>query len=194
MDNFNQILPPEILERLDSRNINIDLILDSKECEGRWPRCCVSINQQEIFNGSIIEQQEIQFSTVIIDDNVVNIKIEYYNKTSQDTKVDDHRNIVANQSLNISKFKLNGVDIIKNGMIYQAKFVMNLDLNKEKYFKEHNIPDRNHDYHFYENGTWTLQIEIPVLTFIINRTKQVETFEKIPYDNIIEDIIKKLEL
>lgn len=193
MDNFNQILPPEILDRLDSRNVNIDLILASEDCEGRWPCCCVSINQQEIFNGPIIKQEIIQLSTDI-DDKIANIKIEYYNKTSQDTKVDNHGNIIANQNLSISKFKLNDVDIIKNGIIYQAEFVMNLDADKINYFKKNNISTENHDYHFYENGIWTLQIGLPVLTYIINNTKQTETFEKIPYDDTMIAIIQKLEI
>jgi hypothetical protein len=193
MNNFNQLLPPEILDRLDNKNVDIDLTLDSEDCESRWPGCRVTIDGHEIFNGIVVKQQSIVTSRNV-NDSFSNIRIEYYGKEAKDTSVDNQGQIIANQNLGISKFKLNGVDIIKNGMIYQAKFIMNLDPNKEKYFKEHNIPNRNHDYHFYENGVWSLQIEIPVLKYIINITKQVETFEKIPYDNIIKDIIKKLEL
>ena len=71
---------------------------------------------------------------------------------------------------------------------------MQLDPDKEKYFNENNKATSNHNYHFYENGTWTLQIGIPVLTYIINTLKQVETYEKLPYDDIMIAIIKKLEI
>jgi hypothetical protein len=192
MDNFNRILPLEILDRLESKTVSINLTLESQSCENRWPCCRILIDQQEVFNGPIIVQEVIQAS-IDVKDKTASITIEYYNKTSQDTKVNEQGNIINNQTLNISKFKLNEVDIIKNRLIYQAEFVMSLDADKAKYFKEHGISDKNHDYHFYENGIWSLQIQIPVLTYIINTTKQLETFEKIPYDNLIEDIIKKLE-
>jgi hypothetical protein len=193
MDNFNQFLPPEILDRLDLRNVNVDLTLDSVDCGGHWPDCRVTVGDHEIFNGTIVRQQTIVTSKDIYDSST-EIRIEYYGKESKDTKINAQGQIVANQNVQISKFKLNGVDIIKNGVIYQAKFVMNLDTNKKKYFKEHNIPDRNHDYHFYENGIWTLQIGLPVLTYIINNIKQTETFEKLPYDDIMMAIIQKLEI
>jgi hypothetical protein len=63
-----------------------------------------------------------------------------------------------------------------------------------EYFKNNNIAGENHDYHFYENGTWTLQIGLPVLTYIINNVKQIETFEKIQYADTITEIIQKLEI
>lgn len=193
MDNFDQLLSPEILDRLDSKNVNIDIELNSEDCNGRWPSCRVLIGEHEIFNGSVVHQQVIRESRNINDSSTF-IKIEYYSKTSQDTKINNQGEIIANQMIGISKFKLNGVDIIRNGLIYRAEYVMKLDSSKEQHFKKHNISIRNHDYHFYENGVWSLQIEIPVLTYIINIIKQVETFEKIPYDNIIKDIIKKLEI
>lgn len=193
MDNFDKLLPPEISNRINSKSVDVDITLDSKDCDGRWPSCRVSVGDYEIFNDTIVEQQTIKHSQ-LVDTKSVIIKIAYCNKTSQDTKIDSQGNIVANQMMGISKFKLNGVDIIKNGMIYRAEYIMQLDSDKEKYFKEHNISNTTHDYHFYENGIWSLQIEIPVLTYIINITKQVETFEKIPYTNIINAIIKKLEL
>ena len=193
MDNFNQILPPEVSDRLDLRNVDIDLTLDSEDCEGRWPSCRITIGDYGIFDGDIVGQKTIVDSTDIYDSSA-EIRIEYYGKESVDTKIDDQGQIVANQKMGISKFKLNGVDIIKNGLIYRAEYSMKLDPDKQRYFKEHNISTKHHDYHFYENGVWSLQIEIPVLTYIINITKQVETFEKIPYNNIIKNIIEKLEL
>jgi hypothetical protein len=180
MDNFNQILPPEVSDRLDLRNVDIDLTLDSEDCEGRWPRCRITIGDHEIFNDPIVRQQTIVDSKNIYDSSA-EIRIEYYGKESTDTKINDQGQIIANQKMGISKFKLNGVDIIKNGLIYRAEYSMELDPDKQRYFKEHSISTKHHDYHFYENGVWSLQIEIPVLTYIINITKQVETFEKIPY-------------
>ena len=193
MYDFDQLLPTEILNRLDSKNVDIDLILNGKDCHGQWPNCRISVGENEIFNGPIIQQQLIKESRDIINSPAV-IKIEYYGKTDQHTKINDQGEIIANQMVEISQFKLNGVDIIKNGLIYQAEYFMQLDTNKETYFNEHGIPTKNHDYHFYENGIWSLQIEIPVLLYIINNTKQMETFEKTPYNNIIRDIIKKLEI
>jgi hypothetical protein len=191
MNNFNKLLPPKILDKLDCKNLTLDLLITGEDCQGRHPSCRVSINDNIIFDGYVIDQKIITF-TGDIHNPTANIKIEYYGKTSQDTRVDSVGNIIANQKISVSKFILNDIDIIKNNLIHQAEYIMTLDPNKEKYFKENNIANRNHNYHLYENGQWSLQIGIPVLTYIINNTKQIETFEKIPYNNIMQTIIDKL--
>lgn len=193
MDNFYQLLSPKILDRLNSKNVDIDVEIYSEDCDGRWPNCQITIGEYIIFDGLVVQQQCITASRNI-NSNIVDIKIKYLGKTSQDTKVNNQGLIISNQKMGISKFKLNGIDIIKNGLIYRSEYIMQLDPDKEKYFNKNNIPTSNHDYHFFENGTWTLQIGLPVLTYIINTTKQVETFEKLSYDDIMMAIIRKLEI
>lgn len=195
MYNLNNLLSAEIKEKLRRKNLNLILALSAKDCDGRWPRCRVLINDKIIFDDEVQANTNIlfnnEFDTV---DTTAIIAIHRYGKTIDDIKIDTDGNIIDNQMLQITKLILNGVDIMKNNMIYQGKFIMHLSDEQVKYFKNNDIPAENHDYHFYENGKWTLQIGLPVLTYIINSIKQTETFEKIPYDDIMMAIIKKLEM
>ena len=195
MHNLNNLLSAEISEKLRKKNLEISLTLSAKDCDGRWPRCQVLINDKIIFDDEIKKTADIVYKNNFdYDDNHVNFVINRYGKTDSDTKIDTNGNIIDNQMMEITKLMLNGIDIIKNNLIYQAKFVMDLSDNQLKYFKNNNIPSENHDYHFYENGQWTLQIGLPVLTYIINITKTTETFEQIPYSDVMNEIIEKLEI
>jgi hypothetical protein len=195
MYNLDSLLTSEIKDKLHKKDLSLSLTLTAIDCEGRWPQCKVLIDNKSIFEGEIKNQQTITFNTEfnITDDNFI-LSIERYGKTNQDTIIDSIGTIISNQVLQIADLKLNDVDIIKNNLVYRGKFIMNLDANKRVYFNDNNIPTENYDYHFYENGIWSLQIGLPVLTYIINNTKQTETFEKIPYDDVIMAIIQKLEI
>ena len=115
-----------------------------------------------------------------------------YGKTDRDTRVNAQGEIIENQHISIKSFKINDIDFVKNNLIYRGLYKMSLSNSKRQHFEQLGIATETQDYHFYENGIWTLQIPFPVLTYIINSTKQLETFEKISYHNIIQDIIKKL--
>lgn len=195
MYNFEHLLSPEIKQKLEIKNLNLIITLSSIDCDDRWPSCKITIDDELIFDGQIVKIQKIIFNKNFSGD-VDNFKlnIEMYGKTNQDTKLDKNGNIASNQMLEISELKLNSIDIIKNGLIYQGKFVMQLSKDKISYFKNNNISTENHDHHFYENGSWTLQIGLPVLTYIINNIKKTETFERIPYNDTMMAIIQKLEI
>lgn len=195
MYNFKNLLSTEIRKKLSAKSLNLIITLSAKDCDQRWPMCRISVDDELIFDSKIVSTQHIEFSKRFKDDvTISSLKIEMYGKTDKDTKIDSNGNIIDNQMMQIADLKLNGVDILKNNLIYRGKFIMKLDDNKITLFKNNNIPTENHDYHFYENGVWTLQIGLPVLTYIINSIKQTETFEKIPYDDTMIAIIQKLEI
>lgn len=195
MYNLDSLLSSEIKDKLRKKDLSLSLTISSIDCEGRWPHCRVLIDNKSIFEGEIKNTQTVTFNTEFnITDTNFTLSIERYGKTDKDTKIDSKGNIISNQMMQIADLKLNGVDILKNNLIYRGKFIMKLDDNKITFFKNNNIPTENYDYHFYENGIWTLQIGLPVLTYIINNTKQTETFEKLPYDDIMMAIIQKLEI
>lgn len=195
MYNLDYLLSTEIRKKLQRKTLNLILNLSSTDCSGRWPRCKVLINDETIFDNVVKRCTTILYNNEFADhEKLVTLSIYRYGKTSKDTKVDKNGNILENQMLQISSFMLNDIDIMKNNMIYRGKFKMNLSDNVKQYFINNNINIENHDYHFYENGIWTLQIELPVLTCIINNVKRMETFEKISYDDIMVSIAKKLEI
>lgn len=195
MHKLDNLLSTEIKKKLYRKNFDLILQLSAKDCDGRWPKCKVLINDKIIFDGEVQKNTDILFKDEFdIDDSILILTIDRYGKTDNDTKIDKNGNIIDNQMVKITKLLLNEIDIMKNNLIYQGKFIMNLSNTQLKYFTKNNLPIENHDYHFYENGVWTLQIGLPVLTYIINTRKKIETFEKISYTDIMTKIVQKLEI
>ena len=105
MDNFDQLLSSKILDRLNSKNVDIDVEIYSEDCDGRWPHCQITIGEYIIFDGLVVQQLCITTSKNI-NSNIVDIKIKYYGKTSQDTKVNNQGLIISNQKICISNISI----------------------------------------------------------------------------------------
>jgi len=186
-------LPQDILEKANSKTLELALSLLGIDCCGSWPKCKVLINDLEIFNGTVIDKQIIKYSKNFnINERSVTVKIVRYSKTNADTKTTSDGKITDNQILSIDELTLNGINAIENNLIYKGIFNMHLSPDKQEYFLKNNIDTQTNDYHFYENGTWELYLELPILTYIINTRKKLETYETIGYKQIMLNIINKL--
>ena len=133
-------------------------------------------------------------ASINITDPSTELVVVMYGKTEQDTIVGTDGNILQNQSLHISKLILNGVDIIKNKFVYKGSFKMILSAQKIEFFKNNNIATKTADYNFYENGTWTLPLELPILTGLVRAVSTTEAYEKIDYYSTMADIINKINI
>jgi hypothetical protein len=192
MYNLDNLLPAEILTRTQSKVVDLELVLVGEDCNGSWPKCNVKINDIKIFEGTVVKQQIIKYLNEFVTESSISISINRYGKTESDTIINQKGDILSNQKLSIDKFKLNNIDLIKNNFIYNAEYVMDLPQKKLEYFVKHNIDTKNKDYHFYENGCWSLTMGLPILTYIINATKKLEAYETIDYQEIMLNIINKL--
>ena len=192
MNSLDRILPLEILEKINSKHLDLELTLTGVDCCGSWPKCKVLANDIKIFDGNVIREKSIKFSFVFKNVESVVIKIVRYGKTSMDTKIDIADKITDNQILSIGTMKINGVDLIKNNFIYTGKYTMHLSPAQKQYFLDHDIDTENSNYHFYENGEWHLYLEFPILTYIINKRKKLESYELISYQQTLNNIINKL--
>jgi hypothetical protein len=193
MINLDQLLPKDILDKVNSKTLELSLSLVGQDCCGSWPKCKILINNLEIFDGTVIDKQIVKYSKIFNNnDHSVTIKIIRYGKTNIDTRTTSDGKITDNQILSINELMLNGINTIENNLIYKGIFNMDLSSDKREYFHKNNINTQTNDYHFYENGTWELYLELPILTYIINTRKKLETYETIGYQKIMLDIINKI--
>jgi hypothetical protein len=190
---FNNWIPADILKIMPGNQVNLELELHAHDCQRRWPNVQVLLGTNLIYNGPVIDSQLITASINITDPSTELIVV-MYGKTEQDTVVGTDGNILQNQSLHISKLVLNGVDIIKNNFVYKGSFKMVLSAEKTEFFRNNNISTQTADYNFYENGTWTLPLELPILTGLVRSVSTTEAYEKIDYHSTMTDIINKINI
>jgi hypothetical protein len=135
-DDLDGLIPREILELLSDNEFNMSLGLTPFAVTGIYPKVKVSINDDIIFNG-VVDQPEqiITYTSNIVDD--IKIRIEYYDKPRVGgTIISTSGEILENQGIDISRFIINGVDLIKNRAICDlGYYYMLLDFEKLKYFQ-----------------------------------------------------------
>ena len=178
---------------MPNNQVNLELELQARDCQSRWPNVQILLGTNLVYDGPVVGSQLITASIDVTDFSTELIVV-MYGKTEQDTIVGQDGNILQNQSLHISKLVLNGVDIIKNRFIYKGLFNMTLLPQKTEFFRKHNIKTSVTDYNFYENGTWSLPLELPILTGITKYVTTTEVYEKIDYQSTLLDIINKINI
>lgn len=178
---------------MPNNQVDLELELHAHDCQQRWPNVQVLLGTNLVYDGPVTGSQMVTASMDITDSSTELIVV-MYGKTEQDTVVGQDGNILQNQSLHISKLILNGVDIIKNKFVYKGLFKMVLSAQKTEFFKNNNIPTQTRDYNFYENGTWTLPLELPILTGLVKAVSTTEAYEKIDYHSTMADIINKINI
>ena len=132
----------------------------------RWPHIRVTVNGKEIWNDCVTAQSVITARQRSSQSQCV-VCVEYSGKTDQDTVVDSHGNIMANQCVRFDQIWCNGVDLVSTKLLYKnlVHYQMHLDAQKQTYFEQHGLPTHiTHTNELYENGIWTLTLPMPVLT------------------------------
>jgi hypothetical protein len=156
-------------------------VLSSTQASGKWPSVKVSINNDELFDGPVCQTQLIKYAgQSSVGQKEIIFKIEYYNKSDSDTVVENGV-IKENQSVLIDQLKINTVDVIKTGLIHKlGSYQMDLSQEKLKYFIKNNIDtSTSTNTHMYENGVWTINLELPILSFFTKKFDYQESWEKI---------------
>lgn len=191
MDIKKKLLSNKLLDQLNDKSIQIQLEMSATPCQNKWPKCRIYLDDKLKFDNEIQESRVITIKEHSLD-SIVTFKIEFYGKTNRDTVVNSDGKILENTSLHIRKCKINGANIIDNGFIMSGKYKMSLNDDKKQYYDDHGYAQESNDYHFYENGSWSLDLAVPVLKGIIEKVRILETFESIPYQNTLEEIYKKI--
>lgn len=193
---FNDWIPPDIVSLMPNGQVIMSLELTARDCNGRWPNAEVLLGDYSIYCGPIIKSKIIVANLEVVDTSTKLI-IRIHGKTNNDTVTDEYGNILQNQSAHLSQLTLNDVDIVKDGAIkhkvaYKGVFQMLVDAEKMNFFNKNNISTEVTDYNFYENGTWTLPLDLPILTGLVRAVATTEAYEKIDYHSTISDIINKI--
>lgn len=172
-------------------------MLQGYSAQGRWPQIEILIDQNLVYKG-VIEDivNETFFLTVKPDQAQCTLEIKYINKSEIDTIVDLDGNIIENQHVEIKELIVNNIDIVKTQLIHKGigQYQMHLHPEKLKYFLENNFsvkPSTMLD--MYENGSWILNFELPVLSFLTQKQQNyVESWEQTNIDSLLNELYQQL--
>ena len=195
-NNLHQLIPPTILNQLNFNKLDLQLVVVGIAVQDRWPCLRVIVDQKIVDDIAVIDTQTLNYS-VVVDSakQSCTLDIVYYNKTNQDTVVNNQGQILENQSVTIAQLTVNGVDLVKTRLIYSniGAYTMNLSQQKQQYFLENNINiEPSHNLSMFENGTWTIKLGLPVLSFLSQKQQQVEIAEQQDIEPILEQIYQKV--
>ena len=183
-----QVSIPEIQSLLTDPEItNIELILTGIPVDHRYPCAKIYINHQLSFDDKIVDTCNLKFQST--NTGYLNIKIDYYNKTDNDTVVCDGI-IVNNQCIRIDQIIIDNTKII--GMD-----IYNVGHANYRLTEEQKIVYTNHSYPWenvstatlYNNGTWELSIQSPLIKNLLGKKKIIS--HKFEVSHV--DLLNKLQ-
>jgi hypothetical protein len=179
---------PEIQVLLtDPAVTDIELVLTGVPVEDRYPCAKIYINHQLSFNSKIVNTCNLKFQST--NPGYLNIKIDYYNKTDNDTVVQDGV-IVSNQCIQIDRItvdntKITGMDIYNVG---HANY--RLTEEQKTVYNKHGYQWKNvSTAALYNNGTWELSIQSPLIKNLLGKKKIVS--HKFEISHV--DVLNKLQ-
>ena len=133
-------------------------------------------------------------NSVTIDTKILapqaHLKIEYYGKNNEDTVTGADGNIIENQSLEIKKILVNGVDIVADNLYTRlGSYNMFLDDQKRQYYQAHGYSiGPSHSLHMFENGCWQLDFDMPILQNLVKLNTHQQAHEKWPDPELLLEI------
>ena len=175
--------------------IKIQLALTGNAAQGRWPCVRINMNQQPVDNFTVIGTKQVEYE-LTVEQESFELEIVYYNKTDQDTVVNSQGKIIENQSITVNEVTVNDVDLVKTNLIYRdiGCYNMMLSESKKQYFLDHGInTGPSHSMGMFENGTWTIRLGMPVLSFLSKKQQHTELAEQQDTRPILEEIYQKIQ-
>lgn len=180
------LIPEEILDKINSSQLLLELDFESQAADIRWPSIRVIVDDEICVEKTLSCNDSIAINTKLKKNQSV-VKIEYFGKTAQDTVIDHHGVIIANQHIKITKILVNKVDIIKHNLYTKlGHYCMNLDEQKQKYYVKHGYSlEPSHSLQMFENGYWQFNLEAPVLGQLVQLTAYKSPHEKWPNSELL---------
>lgn len=178
--------------------IDICIVVQGFECNQRWPGVRISIDNHVAYFGPVIGMQKIIYkNTSVPDQKLCTVDIEYFNKSNKDTVVDLQGNILSNQSVLLKELWINGVDLIKSGLIHKnvGQYTVHLSTHKKQYFVDHNINvHATTNTHMFENGVWHIELALPLLSTLTTKHNFVEYWENVDLLSIVDKLYQQLKI
>jgi hypothetical protein len=189
--NLDYLIPSEILTLISDQEITVELTLQGSPCQDRWPRAQLLVDNTVVFDDLIKENTVITHKGFTSGEGC-KMSLIYLDKTDVDTIVDENGTIEQNQRIEIVKWVINNMDIVKNNVIHSGIgcYTPNLSPEKYKYFIEHNhsvLPTTSLD--MAENGEWNLDIKTPVSAFLLDKLHgEIPLHQQFDLESIIVDV------
>lgn len=172
----------------------IDLEIRAIACKAgdEWPQVIIRLNQQVIYN----DCQPIVIASAHDAGDVIDIEIELTGKSDKHTKVDHNGVIIENQAVILELIKLNGVDLIRTGLIHRVgQYTMNLTSEKQQLFDSQGISTQpSTSLGMYENGVWHITVPQPALSYLSALQAQIEPWEQGNWQHLTMQIYKHIEI
>lgn len=181
-----------MLSLLTSKHIDVEIQATPYQANGEWPHVIVRLNDLEIHNNKSHSIHVISSGY----GDTVKLEIELANKLDRHTKLDHQGNIVENQHVTIDSVVINGVDLVRTRLIHRVGcYTMNLTENKKQYFETVGISTApTTSLSMYENGTWTMNFQQPVLSYLSALQAQIEPWEQGNWQHLSMEIYKHIEI
>lgn len=197
-NSLDQLIPASVQNLLDLRRIDVAVVLQGIDCKQSWPKVKVSVDNNLVHAAEIKGVKKIKYCAQALDhQKICTIKIEYHSKTDADTDVDSDGKILSNQSVILQELWINDVDIVKSRAIHQniGNYTMSLPPHKHRYFLDHGFSiDPTTNTHMFENGSWIIELEMPLLSTLTAKHNFLEPWEKVDTETIVNQLFDQLTI
>lgn len=170
------------------------LTLEGKAANCAWPAIQIKVGGEEIFSGEVVN--DIVVSGTVETEEKFDILIDYQNKKDHDTVVDDNGNILENQLIEIKEISVNGIELVRSGLIYRGIGCYNMTLTpyKKEQLELHNQSTAaSCNLVMTENGTWKISLEHPTHTFLTRCWTEPEQEARIGLHSVFDEIYDCVE-
>ena len=193
--NLDHLVPKKIWDLLSMDQFDLQIKLQCHEFDNRWPKIRITVDGEVVYDGEAVDSFEFNFGKQLpANQDTCNILLTYYDKLDTDTLMQDGV-IVANQGIDVKYIAINGIDIVSNKLMFElGKFTMDLSPRKKLIFKKLGIStEPSTTLGLYENGTWDLDINTPILSHFSKLQSRVEVVESGPWEDLIAEIYERAE-
>ena len=178
----------DIISELDLYNFTIELI--GTPVNDRYPEVKLSIDNQIVWTGAIVNSIFLNFDSIVIDNPEVCLEIDYFNKLDNDTIVDENEIIVANQSVKINSLSINGLLISGDHLPFYSSTTYRLTETQTAAYNSNSFPWKDVKTNIlWNNGSWKIKLRKPIIASLIKQkglTRQV-------FELSHSDILNKLQ-
>ncbi len=182
---------PEILDILsdDTDRFKIEVSLIGYPAQQRYPSVKITVNGRQVWFDNVEQEQTLTFDSMVLDESVVDIRICFCGKNENDTVVVDSK-IIENQHVKICHVKINDIQIGDYDLMDMSITEYDLTESQKQAYKEINAAWSGVKTDtLYDNGTWSLLLNRPVVTNLIKSQKRFSKIFEIPH----QDILNKLQ-
>lgn len=161
---------PEVMSLMQEDSVyNITIKLTGTPADNRYPAIRLFVSDCMIWTGTV-DVTELNFPSLPVYDPLFRLKIEYYNKTSNDTIVGANGEIISNQSVKIDQLTINDIELSGNQLIEISSTDYQLTDSQQQAYNNNGFPWKSVKTDtLWDNGTWHADIERPIIAGLIKQ-------------------------